>query len=74
MSNMLKAIRFLATKMIIKIMGDEEMMIILLAARVVLGKTDFKDLPEVLKPAVYQELKDNGVEFLAGDYEPPVTE
>lgn len=43
----------------------ETMMVIFLATRVVLGKLAFKDIPEVLKPAVRKELEDNGVGFLA---------
>ena len=43
----------------------ETMMVIFLATRIVLGKLDFKDIPEALKPAVKQELEDNGLGFLA---------
>ncbi|WP_165767545.1 hypothetical protein [Tetzosporium hominis] len=50
------------------------MMSILFAQRVILGKTAFEDVPALLKPQVYGHLKDSGVEFLAGDYQPPVTE
>ncbi|QOY37987.1 CD1375 family protein [Anaerobacillus isosaccharinicus] len=45
------------------------MMAMLFAQRVILGKTEFKDVPESLKPAVYEHLVDSGVEFLAGDYQ-----
>ena len=45
--------------------GGEMMMVIFLATRIVLGKLDFKDVPEALKPAVKQELEDNGLGFLA---------
>ena len=45
--------------------GGETMMVIFLATRVVLGKLAFKDVPAVLKPAVKQELEDNGLGFLA---------
>lgn len=55
----------------IKLIGDDEMMALLLAQRVILDKLDFEDVPEVLKPQVYEHLKDSGVEFLAGDYAPP---
>ena len=41
------------------------MMVIFLATRVVLGKLAFADVPAVLKPAVKQELEDNGLGFLA---------
>lgn len=71
MNNMLLKIRLMATKVLIKILGGEDMMIILLASRVILGRNDFSEIPDVLKPKVYEELKANGCEFLAGDYEPP---
>lgn len=45
--------------------GGKEMMVIFLATRVVLGKLAYADVPEVLKPAVKQELEDNGLGFLA---------
>jgi hypothetical protein len=63
-------VRFLI-KLIIKILEDDEMMALLLAQRVILGKLEFEAVPEVLKPQVYEHLKDSGVEFLAGDYQPP---
>ena len=50
------------------------MMAILFAQRVILEKTAFEDVPNTLKPGVYAELKLCGLEFLAGDYVPPVTE
>jgi hypothetical protein len=65
-------VRFLI-KILIKILGDDVMMALLFAQRVILGKTEFKDVPESLKSGVYEHLKDSGVEFLAGNY-PPVTE
>ena len=46
------------------------MMALLFAQRVILGKTAFEDVPNSLKPAVYEHLLDSGVEFLAGDYKP----
>lgn len=55
---------------IIKLLGDVEMMALLFAQRVILGKTAFEDVPNSLKPAVYEHLLDSGVEFLAGDYKP----
>nr|MBA5588600.1 hypothetical protein [Anaerobacillus isosaccharinicus] len=61
-------VRFFIKK-IIKLIGDDEMMAMLFAQRVILGKTEFKDVPESLKPAVYEHLVDSGVEFLAGDYQ-----
>jgi len=57
---------------IIKLLGDVEMMILLFTQRVILGKTEFKDVPDKLKPAVYEHLVDSGVPELAGDYQPPV--
>ena len=45
--------------------GEKIMMIIFLTTRVVLKKLAFKDVPEVLKPAVRRELEDNGLGFLA---------
>ncbi|MED4206601.1 hypothetical protein [Neobacillus mesonae] len=47
------------------------MMAMFFAQRVILGKTDFKDVPSTLQPGVYEILKDSGVEFLAGDYQQP---
>jgi len=58
----------------IKLLGDEEMMALLFAQRVILGKTAFEEVPNSLKPAVYEHLVDSGVEFLAGDYVPPTAE
>lgn len=62
-------VRFLINK-IIKILGDDVMMAMFFAQRVILGKTAFQDVPDSLKPAVYEHLKDSGVEYLAGDYQP----
>lgn len=66
-------VRFLIQKILLKL-GDEVMMALFFAQRVILGKTEFNDVPSTLKPAVYEHLKDSGVEFLAGDYQPPVSE
>lgn len=66
--------RKLFTKILIKLLGDEDMMALLLAQRVILGKTEFSEVPNSLKPGVYEHLKDSGVEFLAGDYVPPTAE
>lgn len=63
-------IRFLLYK-IIKLIGDDEMMALLLAQRVILGKLEFEAVPSSLKPQVYEHLVDSGVGFLAGDYVPP---
>lgn len=46
------------------------MIALLLAQRVILRELDFADVPETLKPQVYEYLKDSGIEFLAGDYQP----
>ncbi|HCG4535572.1 TPA: hypothetical protein NJY08_004417 [Salmonella enterica subsp. enterica serovar Typhi str. AG3] len=61
--------RFLI-EILIKLLGDDEMMALLFAQRVILGKTAFEDVPSSLQPQVYEHLKDSGVEFLAGDYQP----
>lgn len=61
----------LLIKLLIKLNGDVEMMALLLAQRVILGKMEFDEVPSTLKPQVYEHLKDSGVEFLAGDYQPP---
>lgn len=50
------------------------MMAMFFAQRVILGKTAFEEVPETLKPGVFENLRDSGVAFLAGDYVPPVTE
>ncbi len=64
-------IRYFINK-IINLLGDEVMMAMFFAQRVILGKTAFQDVPDSLKPAVYEHLKDSGVEHLAGDYQPTV--
>ncbi len=46
------------------------MLIVMLAGRVVRGAMPFSEIPDPIKPKVYDELKANGVEFLAGDYKP----
>lgn len=65
-------VRFLI-KLLIYLLGDDEMMALLLAQRVILGKMTFEEIPNSLKPQAYEHLKDSGVEFLAGDYTPPTT-
>lgn len=57
--------------LIIKLIGDEEMMALLFASRVILEKTRWEDVPATLKQPVYEELKLVGMEFLAVDYVPP---
>lgn len=61
-------------KVIIKILGDDYMLVLLLANRVILGTAGytFEQVPNVLKPQVYAVLKDNNVEFLAGGYTPSI--
>lgn len=61
-------------KQIIKIWGDDVMMAMFFAQRVILGKTAFEEVPSSLQPAVYEHLEDSGVEYLAGDYQPPTNE
>lgn len=63
-------VRSFLHKILIKIIGDEDMMALLLAQRVILGKLEFEEVPKSLKLQVYEHLKDSGVEFLAGDYQP----
>lgn len=59
-------------KIMKKLLGvDENMIILLFTQRVILGKTDFEIVPDVLKPAVYENLVDSGMQHLAGDYQPP---
>lgn len=50
--------------------GELTMLIVMLAGRVVRGATPFAEIPDPIKSKVYDELKANGVEFLAGDYKP----
>lgn len=69
---MIKSIRSFLYKTINKILGDEDMMALLLAQRVILDKLTFDAVPSTLKPQVLEHLKDSGVEFLAGEYVPPV--
>lgn len=64
-------IKRLLKRMIIKIIGDDDMMAMLFAQRVILDKTKFEEVPNSLKLEVYEHLVDSGVEFLAGDYQPP---
>lgn len=35
------------------------------AQRVILGKTEYKDVPPTLQPGVKEILKDNGLEYLS---------
>ena len=56
---------------LIKIFGDDRMIALLFAQRIILGKNTFEEVPSSLKPGVYEHLLDSGVEHLAGDYQPP---
>ena len=52
--------------------GDKIMMAMLFATRVILEKNTFEQVPKTLKPQVYDILKENNMEFLAGDWKPEV--
>ena len=67
-------LRNMLTNLIIKIIGDDVMMAMLFAQRVILEKNTFEQVPNTLKPQVYEILVECGMEFLAGDYKPPVTQ
>ncbi len=47
------------------------MMALFFAQRVILGKNTFEEVPDTLKPGVYEHLVDSGVGYMAGDYTPP---
>ena len=64
-------IRKMLINFIIKITGDDVMMAMLFAQRVILEKNTFEQVPNTLKPQVYEILVECGMEFLAGDYIPP---
>lgn len=66
-------VRFLI-QILIELLKDDEMTALLLAQRVILGEMEFSAVPDSLKPQVYEHLKDSGVEYLSGDYQPPVAE
>lgn len=57
------AIAFFILKFLMK--GDKVMMAMFFAQRVILGKTAFRDVPEVLKAQVRELLADAGLEELA---------
>lgn len=59
-------------KIIIIMIGDKIMMAMLFATRVILEKNTFEQVPKTLKPQVYDILKENNMEFLAGDWKPEV--
>lgn len=52
---------------VIKIAGREGklMMAMFFAQRVILGKTEYKDVPATLKPQVKEILEESGLGFLA---------
>lgn len=52
-------------RLIIHLLGGENMMAILLAQRVILGKMTFTEVPKVLQPAVKEVLVESGLGFLA---------
>lgn len=56
---------------LINFFGDDRMIALLFAQRIILGKNTFEEVPNSLKPGVYEHLVDSGVEHLAGDYQPP---
>lgn len=65
-------LRNIFIKIIIKMIGDKIMMAMLFATRVILEKNTFEQVPKTLKPQVYDILKENNMEFLAGDWKPEV--
>jgi hypothetical protein len=65
-------IKKLIFKILLYFSGGEDMMALLLAQRIILGKLEFEQVPSTLKPQVYEILDESGVAFLAGDYEPPI--
>ena len=67
-------LRNMLINLIIKILGDDVMMAMLFAQRVILEKNTFEQVPNTLKPQVYEILVECGMEFLAGDYKPPITQ
>lgn len=65
-------LRNIFIKIIIKMIGDKIMMAMLFATRVILEKNTFEQVPKTLKPQVYDILKENNMEFLAGDWKSEV--
>lgn len=65
-------LRNIFIKIIINMIGDKIMMAMLFATRVILEKNTFEQVPKTLKPQVYDILKENNMEFLAGDWKPEV--
>lgn len=52
-------------KIISLFQGGEVMMAMFFAQRVILVKTEYKDVPSTLKPSVKEILEDSGLGFLA---------
>lgn len=46
------------------ILGDDSMMAMFFAQRVILGKTEYKEVPSSLEPQVREILVDSGLDFL----------
>lgn len=61
-------LRNIFIKIIIIMIGDKIMMAMLFATRVILEKNTFEQVPKTLKSQVYDILKENNMEFLAGDW------
>lgn len=47
--------------------GEQDMLAVMLAGRIILGKLEFKAVPSSLKDLVKEQLEDAGVGFLAED-------
>ena len=45
--------------------GERDMLAVMLANRIIIGKLEYKAVPETLKPQVKEQLEDAGVGFLA---------
>ena len=65
-------LRNIFIKIIMNMIGDKIMMAMLFATRVILEKNTFEQVPKTLKPQVYDILKENNMEFLAGDWKPEI--
>lgn len=63
-------LRQMLINFIIKLLGDVVMMAMLFAQRVILEKNTFEQVPNTLKPQVYEILVECCMEFLAGDWRP----
>lgn len=47
--------------------GGQEMLAVMLANRIIIGKLEYKTVPESLKLSVKEQLENAGVGFLAAD-------